>query len=298
MLSGTGPLKLRAALVLIEAANYELDDLLRVVGEPLNTVEFALAEAAHDDDFWLLIDAKYCDRELMTTRLDVPPRKRRLFVQGYADQRAYIYTVKHEWDPPIPFLTFEPEITIGLREITYREVAPRLHERTFAVGPDESGIQYMGIQINNLEPTRGCYGFAWGFYYDFYRVHYPNKVPRSVCFFESADDSEVAYDKIINDLASQIHRICHDGMDFYVPPEDIGFLIDEEHCIPSQLSLADINAHLLQTFTNQEPRSLKMFSDDGTLHAFGYTVEIYNIMPDDGVNVGLEFQINISQLRF
>lgn len=298
MIAAGRSLKIITALKLIEIAAYELDDLLRAVDRPLNELEFALAEVAHDDNFWLLIDAKYGEGELTTYRLDVPPGRRRGFVQGFADQSAYIYTVKHEWDPYVPFLTFEPEITIGLREITYPDVAPRLYKQTFAVGPDETGIQYMGIQINNIEPTRGSYGYAWGFYYDFYLVHYPNNVPRRTCLFESANDSHAAYGKVIDDLAMQIHFICHKGMDFDVPPEDIGFLINEINCIPSQLSLDDIKAHLLQTFTNEDPISLKIFPDDGILNAFEYLIDIYNIMPDDRVNVGLTFNINISQLRF
>lgn len=65
MLTAIKSLKLTVALKLLE--NYELDDLLRAVSEPANRMEIALAEiAAHDYDFWLLIDEKYCEGELAT----------------------------------------------------------------------------------------------------------------------------------------------------------------------------------------------------------------------------------------
>lgn len=152
---------------LIETANYQLADLLRAIDNPINDVEFAVAEAAHDDDFWLLIDAKYGEGELMTYRLDVPPNKRKLFVKGFSEQRAFIYELKQHWEIEIPFSLVDEKIVIGYREDTHWEVRQNLRHKTMNSNHEEVCIGYVPLQICNLEASVSCLGFAWDLSYEF-----------------------------------------------------------------------------------------------------------------------------------
>lgn len=297
MLTGTGPLKLRAALVLMESANYELDDLLRAVVEPMNSFEFALAEAAHDDDFWVLIDAKYCEGELMTYRLDVPRSKRRSFVEGYAEQRAYIYELKQYWEIDVPFSILDEKIVIGYREDTHWEIWQNLRHKIMNSNHEEDCVGYVPLQICNLAASVGCLGFAWELSYEFGWMYYPDEHPKRVCLFNPEDDSVSMYDRVIDNLSLHIYNITCNDVDFYVPANDLGFVTRDDEIIPSRLTIPEIKSHLLKTFSEEDAISPTIFSNDGVLRTFEYTISIYNIMPD-GQNVGLRIDIDICQLRF
>lgn len=289
-------LKFQSCLKLMETAEYNLGELILAIRSPRNHSEFVLRDVAIDSEFWLLIDSMYCEGHLTSWRFDVPPNKRRCFVEGFLARKVFIYSLKHEWDPDIPVLTIAKDVIIGERDITYPEAAKALHDKTFS-NLEESGVQFYPVQLTNLEAISGCYGFAWGFSYQFYRVYHPDKLPRRTCLFKSTNDSLECYNRMLDNLAAHIHYICRNGLDFDVPPQYIGFLIDGEEMLPSKLSLDDIREHLLQTFTREDPISLTLFSEDGTLRAVEYLVDVYNIYPDNE-NVGIEFHIDISQLKF
>jgi hypothetical protein len=290
-------LKLQSCVKLMETADYSFVELMGVINWPQNNREFSLRDASTDPDFWLLIDSIYCESQLTLWRFDVLPERRRYFVEGFLAKRVFIYTVKHDWDLQIPTLTVSDDIIIGERNITYPQVADALHKRTMDPTVNKNNFQYVPIQLVNLEATQGSYGYAWEFSYQFYRVYYPDKLPRRTCLFKSKEDSLDYYNRMIDNLSAHIHYICHDGLDFDVPPHNLGFLIDGEDLIPSKLGLIDIREHLLQVFNNERTIDLTKFSSDGTLHCNGYILEVYNIY-DDGENVGIEFQIDVSQLKF
>lgn len=268
-------LQLQSCLTLISANNLSLRDVLDIINNPTNHLEYSLSQLCDDPGIWkVLIDKQYGPR-LLLTRMDVDPQNYYAFARYLINQAATPYQIVVDENPEVVDAV---QLAVG---------APLLAE----------GYAALPFYVLGSRPVVGSRGYLSRFYFDD-PIYIPVSDPQVFIAgpHASAEDIMELFERLKIHLALNFLAKCNQYLADKVEPGGGGFLVEGVY-YDHMPSVEDIVNILHSQLVNPGFNALSIIDPDEPTLLFGEL--IIGVRAAVDVNVPyLTMLIDVAQVKF